>query len=373
MKRFGKFRDPRFALTTLQNPSWEVRTRAELIQAAQNSLTQQPDAADFPFAGRPAAPGTPPPATTIPPPVPAAPLAAAEPQPQAQSALESEPEPEQHPEPETQPEPELEPELEPEPEPHPNQLSASDVVPITLSLPQTVDNHSAKPKRKYKPRPKRQPQPLHFSKIIPGLDAAEYVAESLDLHAKKTTGPHPDKSSALPELKRHARKCAICHHPDRADLEEAFVCWRSADLIQQDYDLPNYHTIYRHARALGLYERRRQNLRFAAELLIEHADQAQPDANIILRAIHACARINDRGEWVEPARRLIVTNGNQQAALAPAPEFQPPSAPDPRQFAPEPHEFAPETLAHAQFSAPVSSSTDGGNPQFLINGAPIRK
>src|SRR5271168_3659743 len=97
MKRFGKFRDPRFALTTLQNPSWEVRTRAELIQAAQDALTEQPDAADFPFAGRPAAPGTPPPATTIPPPVPAAPLAAAEPQPQAQSALESEPEPEQHP------------------------------------------------------------------------------------------------------------------------------------------------------------------------------------------------------------------------------------------------------------------------------------
>jgi hypothetical protein len=365
MKRFGKFRDPRFALTTLQNPSWEVRTRAELIQAAQNALTHQPDAAELPFAGRPAAPGAPPLATMIPPPVPAAPLAAVEPQPQAQSALESEPEPEQHPEPETQPE--TQPEPEPEPEPHPNQLSASDVVPITLSLPQTVAKHPAKPKHKYKPRPKRQPQPLHFSKIIPGADAAEYVAESLDLHAKKTTGPHPQKSSPLPELKRHARKCAICHHPDRADLEEAFVCWRSADLIQQDYDLPNYHTIYRHARALGLYERR-QNLRFAAELLIEHADQAQPDANIILRAIHACARINDRGEWVEPARRLIVTNGNQQAALAPAPapEFQSPSAPDPRQF-------APETPAHPQFSAPVSTSTEGVNPQFLINVPPIRK
>src|SRR5271156_1368424 len=69
MKRFGKFRNPRFALTTLQNPSWEVRTRAELIQAAQDTLTEQPEAADFPFAGRAAAPGTPPPPPGTPPPL----------------------------------------------------------------------------------------------------------------------------------------------------------------------------------------------------------------------------------------------------------------------------------------------------------------
>jgi hypothetical protein len=88
MKRFRKFRDPRFALTTLQNPSWEVRTRAELIQAAQDALAHQPDAADFPFAGRPAAPGISPPATTTPTPVAAAPLDEPQPQPQAQSERE---------------------------------------------------------------------------------------------------------------------------------------------------------------------------------------------------------------------------------------------------------------------------------------------
>ena len=53
MKRFGKFRDPRFALTTLQNPTWKVRTRAELIQAAQQDLERQPDAAELPFAQGP--------------------------------------------------------------------------------------------------------------------------------------------------------------------------------------------------------------------------------------------------------------------------------------------------------------------------------
>src|SRR5271156_2436503 len=35
MRRFRKFRDDRFALTTLQNPNIEVRTHAELVAAAQ--------------------------------------------------------------------------------------------------------------------------------------------------------------------------------------------------------------------------------------------------------------------------------------------------------------------------------------------------
>ena len=102
MKRFGKFRDPRFALTTLQNPTWEVRTRAELIQAAQDALAHQPDAAELPFAGRPAAPGTPPPATTIPAPVTLAPLAEPQTQPQAQSEPQPESKPELHLDPPTE-------------------------------------------------------------------------------------------------------------------------------------------------------------------------------------------------------------------------------------------------------------------------------
>jgi hypothetical protein len=48
MRRFRKFRDDRFALTTLQNPRCEVRTRAELIQAAQLAFERQPDIADNP-------------------------------------------------------------------------------------------------------------------------------------------------------------------------------------------------------------------------------------------------------------------------------------------------------------------------------------
>jgi hypothetical protein len=95
----------------------------------------------------------------------------------------------------------------------------------------------------------------------------------------------PDDDSASASLERHARKCVICNHPERADLEEDFLSWRNAELIHKDYDLPNFRAIYRHARATGLYQRRRGNLSFAAELLIEPVDQAKPSPETILRAI----------------------------------------------------------------------------------------
>jgi hypothetical protein len=223
--------------------------------------------------------------------------------------------------------------------------------------------HPAKRNRKSKPQHKLQPPPVHFSKIIPGEDAAEFVAEALDRHANQAARPHRNQSSAPPALDRHSRKCAICHHPRRADIEEEFVNWRDADLIRNEYEFPNYHTVYRHARAQGLYERRRGNLRFAAELLIEHADQAQPDANTILRAIHACARINDRGEWVEPVKRVIVTNADHQVAFAPAPQ------PAPR---PEFQQLVPAAVPYPQSPTPISNNTEAV-PPFLINGPTIRK
>jgi hypothetical protein len=47
MRRFPKFRDPRFALTTLQNPDIEVRTYAQLVQAAQQEREWQARAAQY--------------------------------------------------------------------------------------------------------------------------------------------------------------------------------------------------------------------------------------------------------------------------------------------------------------------------------------
>jgi len=58
MRGFRKFRDDRFALTTLQNPNLELRTYAELCQAAQPERENQPAPAAI-SATPPAAPAVP--------------------------------------------------------------------------------------------------------------------------------------------------------------------------------------------------------------------------------------------------------------------------------------------------------------------------
>src|SRR5271155_3968732 len=60
MRRFRKFRDERFALTTLQNPLVEVRTYAELVQAAQKERENQAAAAQIPAPVPVEVPATPP-------------------------------------------------------------------------------------------------------------------------------------------------------------------------------------------------------------------------------------------------------------------------------------------------------------------------
>ncbi len=67
MKRiFRRFRDDRFALTTLQNPNLEVRTYAELVQAAQQERENQPAAAQVAATQPLAAPPAPVPHRDIP-------------------------------------------------------------------------------------------------------------------------------------------------------------------------------------------------------------------------------------------------------------------------------------------------------------------
>ena len=57
MKRyFQRYRDDRFALTTLRNPDREVRTYAELVQAAQQEREWQPAALRIPATHAPATP-----------------------------------------------------------------------------------------------------------------------------------------------------------------------------------------------------------------------------------------------------------------------------------------------------------------------------
>jgi hypothetical protein len=94
---------------------------------------------------------------------------------------------------------------------------------------------------------------------------------------------------------RHEAKCTICCHPNREEIEQAFVNWNSPKRIAQEYSVTR-DSIYRHARALNLMEKRRRNVRAALERIIESAGEVEVNAAAVVSAVATYAKINSRGE-----------------------------------------------------------------------------
>jgi hypothetical protein len=107
-----------------------------------------------------------------------------------------------------------------------------------------------------------------------------------------------------PNLGRHAANCRICSHAQREEIEAAFIAWASPANIAKEYGLGDRSSVYRHAHALGLFRRRRHNVRAALERLIEQAGDVEANARAVVTAVQVYAKINSRGEWIEPDERL---------------------------------------------------------------------
>jgi hypothetical protein len=112
---------------------------------------------------------------------------------------------------------------------------------------------------------------------------------------------------------RHARKCRICNHPDRAAIEFDFINWRNPAELVKSFELRDLSTIYRHAHATGLFARRRLNLRGLMERIAERVSEVPITAAAIIRAARAIAHINDAGEWIDPPTRIIVTHIHEES------------------------------------------------------------
>ena len=113
------------------------------------------------------------------------------------------------------------------------------------------------------------------------------------------------KVRPTPDLLRHARKCCICSHPRREDIEYDYLTWRNPREITSEYGLAHHSAIYRHAHATGLASRRLENAHQVLDYLIEKVESAPVTGNTILRAMRAYTCIDSRGRWTEPPRRVV--------------------------------------------------------------------
>ena len=168
------------------------------------------------------------------------------------------------------------------------------------------------------PAERPAPRPGALAGRPPGRElACTERSERALSERERARRPHP----ACPEpgrRARHARICSICCHPDRDAIEEDFIHWHSPSDIAFDYHLPDRSSVYRHAHATGLFARRRRNLRFVLERLLERVDKVKVTAHAVIRAVRAYTRINDAGEWIEPPTRIIVSSVSPSLPPSPA-------------------------------------------------------
>jgi hypothetical protein len=125
------------------------------------------------------------------------------------------------------------------------------------------------------------------------------------------------------DLKHHRLRCVICRHPSRDQIEQAFLQWRSAKVIMAVFDLPAESTIYHHAHAFALFDRRDVSLRYAIGYIVEESDRVPVTAQDVIRAVFAFAHLNDRGLWMHPAKQSEIVVSGQPSPRTHPPENDP--------------------------------------------------
>jgi hypothetical protein len=113
-----------------------------------------------------------------------------------------------------------------------------------------------------------------------------------------------------PDFARHARRCAICSHPDRDAIEGDFIRWRSPELIAKEFHISDRSTIYRHVHSTGLLAWRKRELARVLEGILESAEHVPlTSSDVIIRAARIYSHLDDRGKWYDPARTSFVLTG----------------------------------------------------------------
>jgi hypothetical protein len=129
------------------------------------------------------------------------------------------------------------------------------------------------------------------------MDAAE-------MDTKKTRSNLRKSDAQMVSSGRHSTNCRICGHGKRAEIEADFVRWKSPARIATEYRLGNRASVYRHAHALGLFEKRGRNLRSALERIIEQVGEVDVTAPAVVAAVQAYAKINAAGQWIDRSEHV---------------------------------------------------------------------
>jgi hypothetical protein len=100
----------------------------------------------------------------------------------------------------------------------------------------------------------------------------------------------------------------VCAHEQCDEIESAFIGWKSPAAIAEEYGLADRASVYRHAHALGLFEKRKRNIRAALERIIEKAGEVDVTASAVVAAVQAYAKINAAGQWIDRTEQVSLND-----------------------------------------------------------------
>ena len=80
-------------------------------------------------------------------------------------------------------------------------------------------------------------------------------------------------------LGRHQRACSVCAHEQRAEIEAAFIGWRSSAAIAGEFGLADRASIYRYANPPTMFPKRQKNIWAALKRIIEDAGEVDVTAS----------------------------------------------------------------------------------------------
>ncbi len=114
------------------------------------------------------------------------------------------------------------------------------------------------------------------------------------------------------DTERHARKCQICSHPEREDIEQAYLRWTPPGVIVKEFNISYPATLYLHVNAVGLAAERRRHMNSALDQIIEKAPDIRPTGRDIIEAIKVSSQMDERGVYLTPPRRTEITHIHQK-------------------------------------------------------------
>jgi hypothetical protein len=124
---------------------------------------------------------------------------------------------------------------------------------------------------------------------------------------------------ASASLLRHQRKCRICNHENREEIESRFLLWENARDLVEEFGLGHRSLLYRHATAISLLDQRKENFTSVLDSIVEQCESAPVTGATILRAIRAYSCLKAHGRWVDLPQRVVKRVNESTAAPPPNP------------------------------------------------------